>query len=70
MEKKSSKNQLTPLIPPRGWKQDVAKLAGVSEKTVYNTLSGKIRGPKSRQVIEAYRRILHQDEKEDPISKH
>ena len=48
MEQKSNQQPYSHLIPPRGWKQKVARLAGVSEKTVYNTLSGKIRGPKSR----------------------
>ncbi|WP_291590334.1 helix-turn-helix domain-containing protein [Bacteroides sp.] len=65
MEQKSNQHRHTPLIPPRGWKQKVAQLSGVSEKTVYNTLSGRILGPKSRQVIEAYRKILSQDDEED-----
>lgn len=43
----------------------VARLAGVSEKTVYNTLSGKIRGPKSRKVIEAYRIVFAREDEED-----
>ena len=65
MEQKSNQHRHTPLIPPRGWKQKVAQLSGVSEKTVYNTLSGRILGPKSRQVIEAYRKILSLDDEED-----
>ena len=70
MEQKSNQHQRTPLIPPRGWKQKVALLAGVSEKTVYNTLSGRILGPKSRQVIDAYRRIMSQDDDEEPKSRY
>ena len=45
--KEKIKRQELPLLPTRGWKKQVAKAAGVSEKTVYNTLSGRIRGPKS-----------------------
>lgn len=45
MEQKSNQQPYSHLIPPRGWKQKVARLAGVSEKTVYNTLSGKYGAP-------------------------
>lgn len=64
MKAEKIKFQRIPLIPPKGWKKQVAQLAGVSEKTVYNTLSGRILGPKSRQVIEAYRKVFPQDRKQ------
>lgn len=70
MKQKSNQQRCTPLIPPRGWKQKVAQLAGVSEKTVYNTLSGRILGPKSRLVIETYRKIMVQDDEEESKTRY
>lgn len=70
MEQKSNQHRHTPLIPPRGWKLKVAQLAGVSEKTVYNTLSGRIIGPKSRQVIESYHRVMALSGEEESKSRY
>ena len=70
MEQKSNQQPYSHLIPPRVWKQKEARLAGVSEKTVYNTLSGKIRGPKSRKVIEAYRIVFAREDEEDLKTKY
>ena len=67
--KEKIKRQELPLLPTRGWKKQVAKAAGVSEKTVYNTLSGRIRGPKSHRVIDAYRLICQQTRINQPIKK-
>lgn len=67
--KEKIKSQEFPLLPTRGWKKQVAEAAGVSEKTVYNTLSGRIKGPKSHRVIEAYRRICRQTRINQPIKK-
>ena len=67
--KEKIKRQELPLLPTRGWKKQVAKAAGVSEKTVYNTLSGRIRGPKSHRVIDAYRLICQQTRINQPLKK-
>lgn len=56
MKKKVKQQELLPL-PSKGWKERVAQEAKVSVKTVYNTLSGRIIGPKSHLVIDAYRKI-------------
>lgn len=46
-----------PILPPRGWKKEVARAAGVSEKTVYNALRGHIKGPQANKVMEAYKQV-------------
>lgn len=46
-----------PLKPPVGYKKAVAKAAGVSEKTVYNAISGGLRGPQSDKVMQVYKEL-------------
>lgn len=56
-----------PILPPRGWKKQVAKAAGVSEKTVYNALRGNLKGPQANKVFEAYKNVCGKITKTEAI---
>lgn len=68
MNKKNKKTPKISFLPPRGWKNKVAEMAGVSPKNVYNTLSGKVLGPTSHRIIEAYRTVCREAQKSNPLN--
>lgn len=47
-----------PLLPPKGWKKKVAEAAGCCEKTVYNALRRKLKGPQANKVLEVYKQLF------------
>ena len=63
------KERELPLAPPTGYKKAVAEAAGVSEKTVYNAIKGKMRGPKSDKVIQVYKEMYGKPVKVEVVDK-
>jgi hypothetical protein len=46
-----------PSVLPVGWKSEVAKAAGVGEKTVYNAIRKGMRGPQCDRAREVYKSL-------------
>lgn len=48
-------NELPIILPPNGWTEELAKLAGCCKKTVYNAIRCNSPGKKAEQIRELYR---------------
>ena len=48
-------NELPIILPPKGWTEDLAKLAGCCKKTVYNAIRRNSNGKKADLIRELYR---------------
>lgn len=43
------------MLPPTGWKQELARLAGATEKTVYNAIRKNSKGKKADKIRALFR---------------
>ena len=49
------KNQTSIILPPKGWKKELAKLSKSCKKTVYNAIRCNGKGEKADKIRALYR---------------